>query len=149
MYDWLIFTKARLTPKKIQRDKIHDRPPFLAFPSRSLFILCHAAHWLEILINPRQCLSQRTWKKTEQEVFFLNWRVTVLALAVQDHVFTVGRNHFLKRKVATSFTPHQSCKGGIINRELSQGRRQRQRQKTMIWLVEWGKIIVMHVQYAM
>ena len=33
------------------------------------------------------------------------------------------------------------------HRELKQGRRQLQRcrQKTMIWLVEWGKIIVLHV----
>ena len=35
--------------------------------------------------------------------------------------------------------------------ELTQGRRQRQRrnQKTMIWLAEWGKIIVLHVRHAL
>ena len=35
-------------------------------------------------------------------------------------------------------------------RELKQGRpqRQRRRQKTMIWLVEWGQIIVLHVQMS-
>ena len=38
-----------------------------------------------------------------------------------------------------------------IIRELKQGRRQRQqrRPKTMIWLVEWGQIIVLHVRYAL
>ena len=36
-------------------------------------------------------------------------------------------------------------------RELKQGRRQRQRrrQKTMIWLVECGKVIVLHVRHAL
>ena len=36
-------------------------------------------------------------------------------------------------------------------REFKQGRRQRQRQheKTMIWLVEWWKIIVLHVRHAL
>ena len=35
-------------------------------------------------------------------------------------------------------------------RELTQRRRQRQRrrQKTMIWLVQWGKIFVLHVRHA-
>ena len=35
--------------------------------------------------------------------------------------------------------------------ELIQGRRQRQkrRQKTMIWLVEWRKLIVLHVRHAL
>jgi len=39
----------------------------------------------------------------------------------------------------------------IDSRELKQGRRQGQRQhlKTMIWLVEWGKIIVLHVRHAL
>ena len=40
---------------------------------------------------------------------------------------------------------------GQAFRELKQGRwqRQRRRQKTMLWLVEWGKIIVLHVRHAL
>ena len=39
----------------------------------------------------------------------------------------------------------------LLIRELKQGRRQRQRrrEKTMIWLVEWGKIIVLHVRHTL
>ena len=39
----------------------------------------------------------------------------------------------------------------VPTRDLKSGRRQRQRrhQKTMIWLVEWGKIIVLHVRQAL
>ena len=33
--------------------------------------------------------------------------------------------------------------------ELKQGRQQWQHQKTMIWLVEWAKIIVLHVRHAL
>ena len=54
-------------------------------------------------------------------------------------------NHWL---AALSLTqPSSNLKLPI--RELKQRRRQRRRQKTKIWLVDWRKIIVLHVQHAL
>ena len=40
----------------------------------------------------------RTWNKTKQEMFLVKRGVTIFALATQHYLFTVGWNHFLKKK---------------------------------------------------
>jgi len=37
----------------------------------------------------------------------------------------------------------------LVTRKLKKRRRQRQRHKSMIWLAEWRKIIVLHVRHAL
>ena len=40
----------------------------------------------------------RTWNKTKQEMFLVKRGVTIFALAAQHYFFTIGWNHFLKKK---------------------------------------------------
>jgi len=50
------------------------------------------------------------------------------------------------RNVSFRFQPFPNTR---LIRELRRGRRQRRLLKTMIWLVKWGKIIVLHVRHAL
>ena len=70
-----------------------------------------------------------------------NWTIVFLVmLLVYSEAFSD-----LKHSVEVGYVSWRSD-----NRELKIWRRQRQRQrhKSMIWLVEWRKIIVLHVQHA-
>ena len=60
----------------------------------------------------------------------------------------------IERCVSSSVHPNVSSRCQLfpntrLIRELKRGRRQRRLLKTMIWLVKWGKIIVLHVRHAL
>ena len=63
-----------------------------------------------------------------------NWKMIA---ETWSHIFR-WRSCFRRRRV---------CLSSLI--KARQRQRQRRRQKTMLWLVEWGKIIVLHVRHAL
>ena len=66
------------------------------------------------------------------------------------HMSTLLASFFLPKKPGQSILFTSNMPSSQENREFKKWLRQRQRQrhKSMIWLVEWGKIIVLHVRHA-
>ena len=125
-------------------------------------------NWSYIFRCCSNCIAQKSISKNNDRKLLIKW------LGYTTTVF-VSYSLFANMQSFTFFdlmwlaldscekedTPHHSSLsrdalevgshvGGQI-RELKQRRRQRQRrlQKTMIWLVEWGKMIVLHVRHAL
>jgi len=76
----------------------------------------------------------------------LDLKNIVLQWALYTWAIKVKKNHKFARSCLNFSRLLRS-----ISRELKQGQRQQQRrrQKTIIWLVKWGKIIVVHVRDAL